>query len=347
MRVAIDAMGGDFGPSLVVPASVKALNEEASHLLFVGQRSEVIKHLDALESADRARCEFIEAPDIVEMSEHAATSVRKKPRSSMAIGLKLVEDGQADGFVSAGHSGAVMTGALAIIGRVPGVERPALVTVLPTLRGRSMLLDLGATTDPRPHYLVQYAIMAVTYSRLVMGVANPRVGLLSNGEERTKGNQLVQEVLPLLEAVPGMNFIGNVEAKELLRGDIEIFVTDGFTGNVALKSMEGAVSVLTDILREEVTRTPFRKALALLMRPALRQVRTRLDYEEIGGAPLLGVNGSVIVAHGRSRERAIANAVRVAARTAAQEIPAEIERAIRSASVAPSPPASSAGLPHA
>jgi glycerol-3-phosphate acyltransferase PlsX len=269
------------------------------------------------------------------MRDQAATSVRRKPKSSLAVGLKLVKNGEADGFFSAGHSGAVMTGALAIIGRVPGVERPSLVTVLPTLRGRSMLLDLGATTDPRPQYLVQYAIMAVTYSRLVMGVTNPRVGLLSNGEERSKGNQLVQEVLPLLEAVPGINFIGNVEGKELLRGDIEVFVTDGFTGNVALKSMEGAITVLTDILREEVTRTPVRKALALLLRPALRQVRTRLDYEEIGGAPLLGVNGSVIVGHGRSRERAIANAVRVAARTASHGLPDEIEKAIKAAAILP------------
>jgi glycerol-3-phosphate acyltransferase PlsX len=346
MRVAVDAMGGDFGPSLVVPASVKALDEEASRILFVGQQAEVTSHLDALSPADRSRCELVEAPDVVEMSDTAAASVRRKPKSSLAVGLKLVKAGEADGFVSAGHSGAVMTGALAIIGRVRGVDRPALVTVLPTLRGRSMLLDLGATTDPRPQYLVQYAIMAVTYARLVMGVAEPRVGLLSNGEERSKGNQLVQEVFPLLEAVPGINFIGNVEGKELLRGDIEVFVTDGFTGNIALKSMEGAIGVLTDILKEEVTRTPMRKAMAILMRPALRQVRTRLDYEEIGGAPLLGVNGSVIVAHGRSRERAIANAVRVAARTAAQDIPAEIERAIAAASI-PADSAIPAGQPRA
>jgi phosphate acyltransferase len=335
MRVAIDAMGGDFGPSLIIPAAVSALSDEASHLLFVGQRDKLIPHFDALDAGARSHCELIEAPDIVEMSDQAATSVRRKPKSSLAVGLKLVKSGEADGFFSAGHSGAVMTGALAIIGRVPGVERPALVTVLPTLRGRSMLLDLGATTDPRPQYLVQYAIMAVTYARLVMGVARPRVGLLSNGEERSKGNQLVQEVFPLLESVPDLDFIGNVEGKELLRGEIEIFVTDGFTGNVALKSMEGAIGVLTDILKEEVTRTPVRKLLAMLMRPALRQVRTRLDYEEIGGAPLLGVNGSVIVGHGRSRERAIANAVRVAARTAAQQLPAEIEKAIKAASARP------------
>jgi glycerol-3-phosphate acyltransferase PlsX len=194
-----------------------------------------------------------------------------------------------------------------------------------------MLLDLGAVTDPKPRFLVQFAIMATTYATHVMGLQNPRVALLSNGEEPSKGNQFVHDVYPLLEQTAGINFIGNAEGKELLRGDIEIFVTDGFTGNIALKSMEGAVSVLTQVLREEVTRGIYRKALALLLRPALREVRLRLDYEEIGGAPLLGVNGAVIIGHGRSRERAIANAVRVASRTASQQLPSQIEQSIRAA----------------
>jgi len=170
--------------------------------------------------------------------------------------------------------------------------------------------------------------MATTYAKHVLGIPDPKVALLSNGEEPSKGNHLVQEVYPMLESIPGITFIGNAEGKEMLRGDIEIFVTDGFTGNVALKSMEGAIGVLTQVLREEVTRGIFRKALALLLRPALREVRLRLDYEEIGGAPLLGVNGAVIVAHGRSRDRAIANAVRVASRTASQNIPSQIAQAI-------------------
>lgn len=334
MRVVVDAMGGDYGPGIVVPSSLIALADPDYadlSIIFVGQASKIEPLLTGLSERDRTRVRVVDAADEVAMSDKAAKSVRAKPNSSVAVGLKLLKSGEADGFMSAGHSGAVMAGALAIIGRVPGVARPALVTVLPTLHATSMLLDLGAVTDPKPRYLVQYAIMATTYATQVMGLDNPRVALLSNGEEPSKGNQLVQEVFPLLEKTPGINFIGNAEGKELLRGDIEIFVTDGFTGNVALKSMEGTVSVLTQVLREEVTRGPFRKALALLLRPALREVRLRLDYEEIGGAPLLGVNGTVIIAHGRSRDRAIANAVRVASRTASQNLPNQIEQSIRAA----------------
>lgn len=332
MRVAVDAMGGDFGPAVVVPSSLIALNDPDYpdlSIIFVGQTDKIEPLLTTLPDSQRQRVKVIDAPDEVAMSDSAARAVRSKPKSSMALGLNLLKRGEADAFMSAGHSGAVMAGALGIIGRVSGVARPALVTVLPTLRGRSMLLDLGAVTDPKPPYLVQYAIMATTYATHVLGIPNPKVALLSNGEEPSKGNQLVQEVFPLLAATPGINFVGNAEGKELLKGDIEIFVTDGFTGNVALKSMEGAVSALTQVLREEVTKGIVRKALALMLKPALREVRLRLDYEEIGGAPLLGVNGAVIVAHGRSHERAIANAVRVASRTASQNIPAEIARSIQ------------------
>jgi glycerol-3-phosphate acyltransferase PlsX len=332
MRVAVDAMGGDFGPAVVVPSSLVALNDPAYpdlSLIFVGQAGKIEPLTTSLPDTQRQRVSVVDAPDEIEMSDSASRAVRSKPNSSMAVGLKLLKSGEADAFMSAGHSGAVMAGALGIIGRVPGVARPALVTVLPALHGRSMLLDLGAVTDPKPRYLVQYAIMATTYATNVLGLPNPKVALLSNGEEPSKGNQLVQEVYPLLEATPGINFVGNAEGKELLKGDIEIFVTDGFTGNVALKSMEGAVGALTQVLREEVTRGILRKSLALMLRPALREVRLRLDYEEIGGAPLLGVDGAVIVAHGRSHERAIANAVRVASRTASQEIPAEIARSIQ------------------
>jgi glycerol-3-phosphate acyltransferase PlsX len=319
---------------MVVPSSLAVLGDSDYpdlSLVFVGQADKIDPLLANITGRDRERVRVVDAPDEVEMSDAAARAVRTKPNSSVAVGLKLLKTGDADAFMSAGHSGAVMAGALAIIGRVPGVARPALVTVLPTLRGKSMLLDLGAVTDPKPSYLPQFAIMATTYATAVMGLHDPRVALLSNGEEPSKGNQFVHDVYPLLEQTAGINFIGNAEGKELLRGDIEIFVTDGFTGNVALKSMEGAIGVLTQVLRDEVTRGVYRKALALLLRPALRAVRLRLDYEEIGGAPLLGVNGAVIIAHGRSRERAIANAVRVASRTASQQLPSQIEQAIRAA----------------
>jgi glycerol-3-phosphate acyltransferase PlsX len=334
MRVAVDAMGGDFGPAVVIPSSLAALDDPDYPdltLNFVGQTSKIEPLLASLSGDRRGRVSIIDAPHEVTMDDAPATAARRKPKSSIAVGLRMLREGTADAFMSAGNSGAVMAGALAINGRVPGVERPALMTVLPTLRGRSMLLDLGAITDAKPFWLVQYAIMATTYARHVLGIERPKVALLSNGEEPSKGNQLVQEAFPLLAATPGIEFIGNAEGKELLRGEIEIFVTDGFTGNIALKSMEGTVSVLTQVLREEVTGTVFRKAIALLLKPALRAVRLRLDYEEIGGAPLLGVNGAVIVAHGRSRERAIANAVRVASRTAEQHLPDEIGKSIAAA----------------
>jgi phosphate acyltransferase len=331
MRVAVDAMGGDFGPAMVVPSSLIPLADSDYpdlEVTFVGHENKIEPLLSSLPAADRERVTILHAPDEITMQDSPSKAVRQKPNSSIAKGLQLLKNGTVDAFMSAGNSGAVMAGALTAVGRVPGVARPALVTVLPTLHGKSMLLDLGATTDPRPAYLVQYAIMATTYARHVLGISDPKVALLSNGEEPSKGNHLVQEVFPMLQSVPGINFIGNAEGKELLRGDIEIFVADGFTGNVALKSMEGAIGVLTQVLREEVTRGIYRKALALLMKPALKEVRLRLDYEEIGGAPLLGVNGAVIVAHGRSKDRAIANAVRVASRTASQNIPDQIARAI-------------------
>jgi glycerol-3-phosphate acyltransferase PlsX len=338
MRVAVDAMGGDFGPAMVVPSSLVALADPEYPdltIAFVGRHDKIEPLLASISPADQARVSIVDSPDEVTMDDSPAMAVRRKPKSSIAVGLRMLKTGDADAFMSAGNSGAVMSGAIGVIGRIHGVARPALVTILPTLRGKSLLLDLGAVTDPKPRFIVQYAIMADTYARHVMGIAHPRVALLSNGEEPSKGNQLVQDVFPLLQATPGIEFIGNAEGNELLRGDIEIFVTDGFTGNVALKSMEGAIGVLTQVLREEVTRTLARKAVALLLRPALRQVRLRLDYEEIGGAPLLGVNGAVIIAHGRSRERAIANAVRVASRTASQRITDEIAKSIsRSGSVA-------------
>lgn len=332
MRVAVDAMGGDNGPALVVPGSLAVLSDPAYPnltLILVGPEGLITPHLANLSTEHRARVSVVDAPDEITMDDAPAMAVRRKPKSGIAVALKLLKNGDADSVMSLGNSGAVMAGAIGINGRVPGVARPALVTVLPTLRGRSMLLDLGAITDPRPQYLVQFALMATAYARHAMDIPNPRVALLSNGEEASKGNQLVQEVFPLLEKESHVNFIGNVEGKELLRGDIEIIVTDGFTGNVALKSMEGAISVLTEILREEMTSTFLRKMMAALMRPALRQVRNRLDYEEIGGAPLLGVNGAIIVGHGRSKERAVANAVRVAYRTAAHNIPGHIEELIR------------------
>lgn len=251
-------------------------------------------------------------------------AVRRKPNSSISKALQEVKAGRARAMFSAGHSGAVMAASVATLGRIRGVERPALAVVLPTLRGNTILLDLGAVTDPKPTHLVQFAHMAKVYAEAAFGKNNPTVGLLSNGEEPSKGNQLVQDVFALLSAESSINFKGNVEGKELLRGTVDVVVTDGFTGNVALKSMEGTASVLNEIIREELTKTFFRKVPAMLLKSAFRSIRDRLDYAETGGAPLLGVNGVVVVAHGRSDDRAIMNAIRSAKLAAEQELPRRI-----------------------
>ena len=328
MRVAVDAMGGDHGPDVLLAGTLAALTDPAISVTVVALAQPMDGLRAGVPESLRSRVTFVEALDEIGMGESAAQSVRKKPNASINVALRELKEGRADAVVSAGHSGAVLAASLAIVGRIPGIDRPAIATVLPTIGIRTILLDLGAITDPKPAYLVQYAHMAVVYARLVLGSEHPKVALLSNGEEPSKGNQLAQEVYALLSAEGGLDFVGNVEGKELLRGTVDIVVTDGFTGNIALKSLEGAVSVLTEVLRTEVTRTLTRKALALLMRSAFRDVRLKLDYAEIGGAPLLGVDGPVIVAHGRSRERAIENAVRVADRTASQAVPAAIQASI-------------------
>jgi glycerol-3-phosphate acyltransferase PlsX len=337
MRVAVDVMGGDHGPDVVIPGALSVFDDPEFRdlsLTLVGPEKRISKALTNARSSVRDRISVIDAPDEVTMDDAPAMAVRKKPKSSIAIALKLMNSGEVDAAMSAGNSGAVMAGAIAINGRVNGVERPAIATILPTLNGRTMLLDLGAITDPRPSYVVQYAIMADTYLKHVMGIPAPRVALLSNGEEASKGNELVQEVHALLRQSGAITFAGNIEGNRLLRGDVEIVVTDGFTGNVALKSMEGAISVLMDVLKQELTSSTHRSVLAKLLQPAFRSVRARVNYEEIGGAPLLGIDGTVIVAHGRSQERAIANAVRVASRTASHNLPEHIGQAIRASGLA-------------
>ncbi len=311
VRIAVDVMGGDHGPHVIVPGALEAARSLGIGLALVGQeaivRAELAKHRhDGIDLA------VVDAPDVVEMTDHAVSAARRKPKSSMAVALRMVKDGEAEAMVSAGHSGAVMATALMILGRVPGIERPALATVLPTLTGRVLVLDLGAVTDPRATHLVDFALMGSIYAHDVLGIAEPTVGLLSNGTEAGKGNQLVNEVHPLLVDLDGITFSGNIEGNDITQGVVDVVVTDGFTGNITLKVAEGVASLVTRALREEVTRTFPRKVAALMLRPAFDALRKRFDYRESGGAPLLGINGPAIVAHGRSDERAIASAIRVA-----------------------------------
>lgn len=323
MRIAVDAMGGDHGPAVVVAGALDAAREFGIELTLIGRKEEIEA---VIPERDRAGLSLsvLDARDVIGMDEAPAMAVRRKPGSSISVALNEVKQGRAGAMVSTGNSGAVMAASLAILGRVRGVERPALAGVLPTLRGNTIMVDLGAVTDPSAAQMVQFAHMAKVYAEAALGKTNPSIALLSNGEEPGKGNQLVQEVFPLLERETGINFIGNAEGADILPGEIDVILTDGFTGNVALKSMEGTFSVFSEIIREEMTRTLPRKLLARLLKPAFRAMRGRLDYAEVGGAPLLGVNGVVIVAHGRSDARAVKNAVQAGKRSAEQELPRKI-----------------------
>lgn len=335
MRIALDAMGGDHAPAVTVAGAVTAARAFGIGITLVGARAAVEAEL-ARQATAGLDLTVVDAPETIGMDEHPAQAVRRKAGSSISVATRLVKEGQAAAVVSAGNSGAVMAAALFILGRVKGIDRPAIATVFPTVDGQVLLIDVGAVTDPDPANLVQYAQMGDIYLRAVFGVARPRVGLLSNGEEETKGSRLVQEAHLLLKAQPGLHFIGNVEGKDVPLGAADVVVCDGFAGNVLIKTAQGVATFIGQTLRREVTRTPWEKLLALGLRPAFHRLRTRLDYAEYGGAPLLGVEGIVIIAHGRSDARAIYNAIRVAAQAAEQGTVAAI-RGLSPVAGAPKP----------
>lgn len=321
--IAVDAMGGDHGPSVVVSGAVSAARRFDIPILLFGDQAAVETALGS-QNIDGLSMTVVGTTDSIGMDEHPAQSVRRKPDSSLMRAIGAVKDGDASAMVSAGNSGAVMAGALMSLGRIKGIDRPALASNIPSRSGMTLVLDLGAVTDPKPAHMVQFAIMGQTYSRYVMNVAEPTVGLLSNGEEPSKGNQLTVAAHELLRETSGINFYGNVEGKDIALGTTDIVVTDGFTGNVALKVAEGTAGFLVDSLREELTRSAMRKLAAVVLRPAFRALARRMDYAEVGGAPLLGVDGTAIVSHGRSNERAIENAIGVAIRSAEQNLAARI-----------------------
>ncbi|MGQ9600495.1 MAG: phosphate acyltransferase PlsX [Anaerolineae bacterium] len=324
MKIVLDAMGGDHAPGVVIDGAVIAAREFPGIEIVLVGREGVIKQELARHNTAGLPLSIVHAPEVVEMEEHT-DAVKIKKDSSMRVGMRLVKDGQADAFVSAGNSGGVMAAALFELGRIRGIKRPALATVYPAAPIPVLLLDMGANTDPKPEYLVQFALMGTVYVERMWGLSNPRVGIVSNGEEADKGNILVRDAYPLLQA-SGLNFIGNVEGKDVTKGMADVVVTDGFTGNVMVKLSEGLVSFLVKYLKAELTAGPLNKAGLLLMvpgvlamlpgllllTPTVRRIAKRMDYAEYGGAPLLGVDGMVIIGHGRSNAKAIKNAVRVA-----------------------------------
>jgi glycerol-3-phosphate acyltransferase PlsX len=301
IRVAVDAMGGDRGPEEIVAGAVDAASDTVRPVI-VGPRDLETRGLESIESAD-----------VIAMDEKPTEAVRAKPNSSLVVACRAVGEGKADAVVSAGNTGAMLAACLLELRRIPGVRRPAIAVTIPARRGPSVLLDSGANADARPEDLVQFAHMGVVFAEEILGIANPEVRLLSIGEEPEKGNQLTLEAHRLLSETD-VNFAGNAEGRDLLSGAADVLVTDGFTGNVALKVTEGTILGLLEGLREEITATLRGKLGGLLIRPAARRLRERLDPDTYGGAYLLGLRGLAVIAHGNSSRRAITNAIRLAAR---------------------------------
>jgi phosphate acyltransferase len=316
MKIVVDAMGGDRAPEVVVDGAVQAARDLELEIILVGQQGVVHAELEKHDTAGLPLT-VLHASEVIAMDEHnPAAAVKAQKESSMVVAIEMIKQREADAFFTAGHSGAALAAALFRLGRIRGIRRPALSTIFPsqTPQGYCFLLDIGANADCKPEYLAQFAIMGSVYAERVLDVLNPRVAIVSNGEEEGKGNQLVQDTVPLLRTTP-VNFVGNAEGKDIPWGVADVIVTDGFTGNVIIKLAEGVSRLLMDILKEELTSSNVSKVGALLAKPAFDAVKRRLDYREYGGAPLLGVDGVVIVGHGRSDAWAIRNGIRMAAQT--------------------------------
>jgi len=310
VKIAVDAMGGDLAPAAVVEGAYKAVRDYNLKVLLVGRNSQIAPLLDKL-GAPHAGLEIIDAPDVVEMHDEPAQAVRRKKGASLVVCADLVKEGRAAAMFSAGNTGAAVAVATLRLGRIPGIDRPAIASLLPNRTGWTVLLDAGATKDGEPHYLLQNALMGSIYAHELLDIQQPRVGLMNIGEEEGKGNKLVREAFPLLQAAP-IHFIGNVEGPDLFNGRVDVAVCDGFTGNIILKVGEGVADLVMNLIRDEVDRQPILKIPAALIKPAFARIRRRTDYGERGGAPLLGVNGVCIIGHGRSNAVAVANAIRTA-----------------------------------
>ena len=319
MYIAVDAMGGDFGPKVNVEGAVMAAKEANISIILVGIKSQIEAHLNRLKAKDLP-ITIHHASQVIEMDDHPVTAMRKKKDSSIHIGLELVKNGEADGMISAGNSGAILALSMLILKKLKGVERPAIATAHPHSKGgSSLLLDAGGNVDCKPYHLFQFAIMGDIFCREIMGIQNPKIGLLSNGEEESKGNELTRRAHIFLNE-SGLNYIGYVEGMDLYNGKADVIVCDGFVGNVALKCSEGIIVALKSIARHEIKQSLRAKIGYILMKKALTNIFKKVDVEEYGGAPLLGINGVVYICHGNSSPRAIKNAIINAARSIEKRI---------------------------
>lgn len=340
VRIAIDAMGGDLGPGEVVRGVIQAAAAPGGERAYVlvGDEAVLRAELGRAKSAP-ASISIRHASQIIEMNDKPSEAYRRKPDASVVVAARLVKNGEADGFLSIGNTGAAMAAGLLSLRTIQGIDRPAIATTIPSLTGQVVLLDAGANVDCGPRHLVQFAIMGQAYARFVLGKELPTVGLLSNGEEESKGNEVTRQAYALLRSsLPG--FVGYIEGTDVFRGKADVVVCDGFDGNIVLKTGEGVAELVLRIMKEELTRHTWMRVWLLPLVRSLRRLRGRLDYREFGGAPLLGVNGVCVVGHGRSDARAVATAIRVTEVAIRSQLVREIEREIGRLAVATSAPLS-------
>jgi glycerol-3-phosphate acyltransferase PlsX len=318
MKIAVDAMGGDNAPHAIVAGAVQAAREFGVGIILVGIEQSIQAELSK-HNIKNLPLEIRNATEVVDMLDSPATVFRRKKDSSIRVANELVKSGEAVAVISAGHTGAAMTTSLFVLGKLGGIERPAIATFMPNVKGTSIVLDVGANVDCKPVHLLQFAVMGEVYAKYLLKIPSPRVGLLSIGEEATKGNELTKEAFKLLTET-SLNFIGNVEGRDVMSGRADVVVCDGFIGNVVLKVSEAVAETIGLMIRENIGDSMIRKMGYFMMRPAFRALKRRIDYAEYGGAPLIGIDGISIISHGRSSDRAVKNAIRVAAELAKSEV---------------------------
>lgn len=326
MKIALDAMGGDFAPREIVLGAIAACSEFGVEIILVGAEEAIKKEL-LNQGASGLKLEIHPATEIIAMDEHPATAVKRKKDSSLVVANRLVKEGAASAVISMGNTGAAMAASLLTIGRISGIKRPAIASPMPTRKGVCVILDAGANADCEPENLLQFAQMGVIYAERVLGLPNPQVGLLSIGEEKTKGNKLTIDSQELLEK-SRLNFIGNIEGCDLHQGICQVVICDGFVGNIVLKLSEGLAAVLLDQLKEAITSKPVSALGGLLIKPSVKILKAKMDYTEYGGAPLLGIDGISMIGHGRSNAKAVKNAVRAAMKAVRENVVEKIASAI-------------------
>lgn len=332
-NIALDAMGGDNAPSEIIKGAMEAIKMESAMKVFLVGKEEIIAKELSNYQYNKKQVEIVPASEVIETAEPPVNAIRKKKDSSIVIGMKMVKEGKADAFVSAGSTGAVLVGGQVIVGRIKGVERPPLAPLIPTEKGVTLLIDCGANVDARPSHLVQFAKMGSIYMEHVVGVKNPKVGIVNIGAEEEKGNALVKETFPLLKEEKELNFIGSVEAREIPHGQADVVVCEAFAGNIILKLYEGVGSVLVDKIKEGMMSTLRSKIGALLAKPALKATLKKFDASEYGGAPLLGLNGLVVKTHGSSKAKEVRNTLLQCVTFKQQRINEKIRESIQAAEV--------------